>query len=108
MSHVDKARALEGVITEHDAIACGISILRELVEKATMKSLGESDNGWNREEEGDEEFGGVSAAVDDDDSRSIRTIVPHELERLKKSTGSRWRSRKKRSMRSAGCGEWNS
>jgi hypothetical protein len=66
------------------------------------KSLGDSDNGRNREEEGEEEFGGVSVEVDDDDSRSIRTIVPHELERPKRRTRSRWRSRKKRSMRSAG------
>jgi hypothetical protein len=31
-------------------------------------------------EEGD--FGGAAAESDDDDARSIRTIVPHELERV--------------------------
>jgi hypothetical protein len=44
----------------------------------------------------------VSAEVNNDDSRSTRSIVPHELERLKRRTRSRWRSRKKRRMRSAG------
>jgi hypothetical protein len=101
-SHVDKVRALEGVIAEHDAITREISKLRELVEKMTMKSLGGSDNGWKSGEEGEEEFGGVTAEVNDDDSRSIRTIVPHELERSKRRTRSIWRSRKKRRMRSAG------
>ena len=32
-------------------------------------------------EEGD--FGGATAEPDDDDARSIRTVVPHELERVK-------------------------
>ena len=39
-------------------------------------------NGRNRKEDGEEEFGGLSTEVDDDGSRSIRTIVPHELERV--------------------------
>jgi hypothetical protein len=69
------------LIVEHSAIKCESGLLRELVEKTTItKTLGDSENGRNREEEGEEEFGGASAEVDDDDSRSIRTIVPHVLE----------------------------
>jgi hypothetical protein len=48
-SHVDKVCALEEVISEHDAIKREIHILRE------------------------EEFGGASAEVNDDDLKSIRT-----------------------------------
>jgi hypothetical protein len=58
-SHIDKVRALEGVIAKHDGIMCEISILRELVEKTTTKSLGDSDNGRNCEEEGEEGLGGA-------------------------------------------------
>ena len=59
-----------------------ISALREFVEKLTIaKSSG--GNEW-KESQGrwEEEFGGLSTEVDDDGSRSIRTIVPHELERV--------------------------
>ena len=80
-SHVNKARALEGVIAKHDAIKREISVLREPVEKTTTmkKSSGDNENGRDGEEEGEEHSGGVSAEVDKD-SRHIRTIVPHELE----------------------------
>ena len=44
-----------------------------------MRSPGDNKNGRNREEEGEEEFGGGSAVINND-SRCIRTIVPHELE----------------------------
>jgi hypothetical protein len=39
----------------------------------TTKSLGDSENGRNREEESEEVFGSASAEVADDDPRSIRT-----------------------------------
>lgn len=45
---------------------------------ATKRS-GDNENG---EEEGGKEFGGAPAEVDDDGSRSIRTILPQELERV--------------------------
>jgi hypothetical protein len=83
VSHVEKVRTLEGVIAEHDPIKREIGALRELVEKgAATKSSGDHVDTQNREQEREEEFGGVSAEVDDDDSRSIWTIVPHELERV--------------------------
>jgi len=61
-------RALEGVFAEQDAIKREVGLLCQLVEKTTATAA--------REEDGD---GGAS---DDDDARSIRTIVPHELERV--------------------------
>jgi len=76
-------RSLEGIIAEYDAIKREIGSLRERVEKTTTtKSSGDNVNGQNRGEEGEEAFGGASAEVDDNDSRSIRTIVPHELKRV--------------------------
>ncbi|KAF7984938.1 hypothetical protein HWV62_9857 [Athelia sp. TMB] len=66
-SHVDKARALEGVFAEHEAIKREVSLLRSLVEGA---------NGSSKED--DEEF----ANEDDDDARSICTVIPHKLERV--------------------------
>jgi hypothetical protein len=45
-SHVDKVRALEGVIAERHAIKREISLLRELVEKmTTTKISGDNENG---------------------------------------------------------------
>lgn len=66
----DKVRALETVFTEHDAIKCEVGVSRQLVEKGGAR---------NRE---DEEFGTAGGTSDDDDARSIRTIVPHELEHV--------------------------
>jgi len=67
----DKVRALETVFTEHDAIKCEVGVSRQLVEKGGAR---------NRE---DEEFGTAGGyCLDDDDARSIRTIVPHELEHV--------------------------
>lgn len=59
-------RALEGVITEHDAIKREVGLLRQLVEETTSNDV------RNREEE---EFG-----AGDDDARSVRTMVLDELE----------------------------
>jgi hypothetical protein len=67
---VDKVRVLETVFTEHDAIKRKVGVLRQLVEK-----------GGARDRE-DEEFGTAGGTSDDDDARCIRTIVPHELERV--------------------------
>jgi hypothetical protein len=50
------------------------------------KNSGDNDGRRNRKEEG-EEFGGASAEADDNDSRSIRAIVPHELERVDEEDG---------------------
>ncbi|KIM79867.1 hypothetical protein PILCRDRAFT_823052 [Piloderma croceum F 1598] len=66
-NHVDKVRALETVFAEHDAIKREVGVLRQLVEKRDREN---------------EDFGAAGGALDDDDARSIRTIVPHELERV--------------------------
>ena len=66
-SHVDNICTLEGVIFEHDAIKREVELLRQLVERTTNNAA------CNREEE---DFGAG------DDDTSIRTIVPHELERV--------------------------
>ena len=66
-SHVDKIRTLEDAIFEHDAIKREVKLLMQLVEKTTNNAA------CNCEEE---EFGAG------DDGASIRTIVPHELERV--------------------------
>jgi hypothetical protein len=81
VSRVNKVHALDGVVDEHDAIKHELCVLRELVEKmTTVKSSGDNVDRWNHEEEGEEEFGGASAEIDDDSS--IRTIVLPELERV--------------------------
>jgi hypothetical protein len=79
-----------GVIPEHDAIKREIGVLRELVKNSTTtKSPGDNGDGRNHQEEGEKEFGGASAKVDDHDSRSIRTIVLHELEKVERRMRSR-------------------
>ena len=75
--HVDKVRALEGVLAEHDAMKREVSLLRELVEKTAGRDFRDTAR------EAEEDFGSAGArSDDDDDARSVRTIVPHELERV--------------------------
>ncbi|KIM72891.1 hypothetical protein PILCRDRAFT_15703 [Piloderma croceum F 1598] len=71
-THIDRVHSLETVFTENDAIKREVGMLRQLVEKSTARDLE------------DEEFGaaGGSGLSDDDDARSIRTIIPHEPERI--------------------------
>ena len=86
-SHVYKVCALEGVVAEHDTIKCETGVLKELVEKLTAEERsGDNDGRRNCEEEG-EEFGSAFAEADDNDSRSIQTIIPHELERVNEENG---------------------
>ncbi|KIM72727.1 hypothetical protein PILCRDRAFT_15858 [Piloderma croceum F 1598] len=81
VSCVNKVRALNGVVDEHNAIKREIGVVRELVEKiTTVKSSGDNVDGRNHQEEGEEEFGGASAEINDD--LRIRTIVQPELERV--------------------------
>ncbi|KIM72919.1 hypothetical protein PILCRDRAFT_15719 [Piloderma croceum F 1598] len=62
-THVNKVSALETAFAEHDAIKREVGVLRQLVEKS-----------------GAQEDGAAGGTSDDDDARSIRTFVPHELE----------------------------
>ena len=68
-SHVDKVRALESVFKEHEAIKREVSALRELVEHSKA-SFSHPNHGH------------AEGESDDDDARSIVTVIPHELERV--------------------------
>ncbi|KAG1893822.1 uncharacterized protein F5891DRAFT_962430 [Suillus fuscotomentosus] len=73
-SHVDKVRALEDMLAEHEAIKAEVAALRDLIHASSARS--QHDNGMNI----DSERG--RRGQDDDDGSSIRTITPHELERV--------------------------
>ncbi|EMD31989.1 hypothetical protein CERSUDRAFT_144523 [Gelatoporia subvermispora B] len=90
-SHVEKIRALEGLLAEHDAIKREVSSMRELMEErkrdmeilrrhsgspAAMPPPSREDFDPHSEELHD------SFISDDDDARSVATVVPHELERV--------------------------
>lgn len=99
--HVDKIRALEGVLAEHDAIKREVSSLRETIDERRRSSMSPPNSmellahphshdehrrpdgheeGHSEFEEGDGDE--TEHDDDDDDARSISTIVPHELERV--------------------------
>jgi hypothetical protein len=68
---------LEGVVAEHNTIKCQVELLRQLVEKSGTTRDGEQEVN---------DFGGgvgSGGGSDDDAARSICTIVPRELERVK-------------------------
>ncbi|GJE86722.1 FHA and PRK00409 domain-containing protein [Phanerochaete sordida] len=82
-SHMDKIRSLEGMLAEHDAIKREVSAMRELMEerKREMELLRlqtQSPTNLRRQRSRSED----DYASDDDDARSIATVVPHELERV--------------------------
>ncbi|KAG1808906.1 uncharacterized protein BJ212DRAFT_1381390 [Suillus subaureus] len=73
-SHVNKVRALEDMLAEHEAIKAEVAALRDLIHASSARS--QQDNGMNVDlERGRRE-------QDDDEASSIRTITPHELERV--------------------------
>lgn len=86
-SHVDKVRALEDMLAEHEAIKSEITTLRELMderkrefellrhESASLSSAHQA-NGHH------DELRNGRYRGEDDDTSSIHTIVPHELERV--------------------------
>lgn len=85
-SHLEKIRALEGVLAEQETMKREVKTLREMVESRrrememedTHKSHPEDlRGGFDSEDEGESGHGD-----DDDDARSINTVVPHELERV--------------------------
>ncbi|KAI0088767.1 hypothetical protein BDY19DRAFT_993606 [Irpex rosettiformis] len=85
-AHVDKIRTLENMLAEHEAIKQEVSAMREMMEerKREMELLRlrtQSPNQLRRlhshvDDQADE------YSSDDDDTRSISTVVPHELERV--------------------------
>ncbi|EKM56851.1 uncharacterized protein PHACADRAFT_254197 [Phanerochaete carnosa HHB-10118-sp] len=82
-SHMEKIHTLEGMLAEHEAIKQEVSAMRELMEerKRDMELLRlqtQSPTNLRRQRShSDDEY-----ASDDDDARSISTVVPHELERV--------------------------
>lgn len=82
-SHMEKIRTLEGMLAEHEAIKREVSAMRELMEerKREMELLRlqtQSPTNLRRQRShSDDDF-----ASDDDDARSVSTVVPHELERV--------------------------
>ena len=73
-THVDKIRQLEGVFGEHEVLKHEVTMSREMMEdlRRDMEALRTAGTIHNRFEHRD----------DDDDARSVRTVVPHELERV--------------------------
>lgn len=59
-SHVEKIRALEGMLAEHEAIKREVSAMRDIMEERKREYVPD----------------------DDDDARSVATVGPHELERV--------------------------
>ncbi|KZT63097.1 hypothetical protein DAEQUDRAFT_760644 [Daedalea quercina L-15889] len=78
--HVEKIRTLEDMLVEQDAIKREVNSIRELMEECrreveVLRSL--SVRNWRHESQSDDHY-----MSDDDDVRSINTVVAHELERV--------------------------
>lgn len=75
--HVDKVRALEGMLAEHDAIKQEVNSLRDAMEerKREMELFRFGSQSDRRRSHDDD-----ASDDDDDDARSIATVTPHELE----------------------------
>jgi hypothetical protein len=96
-SHLDKVRALEGVLAEQKAMKRGVRTLREMMKERRIEREGaetahlvhqhthaveseEPRGGFDMEE--DDENRETSDDESDDDTQSISTVVLHELERV--------------------------
>ncbi|KAG2111025.1 hypothetical protein DEU56DRAFT_749746, partial [Suillus clintonianus] len=73
-SHVDKVCALEDMLAEQEAIKAEVAALHDLIHASSARS--QHDNGTHI----DLERG--RCGHDDDNTSSIHTITPHELERV--------------------------
>ncbi|OSD07875.1 hypothetical protein PYCCODRAFT_1357554 [Trametes coccinea BRFM310] len=78
--HVEKVRMLEGMLAEHQAIKQEVNSLRDAMEerKREMELFRFGNGDRRRSHDRHDEHDG--ADEDDDDTRSISTVVPHELE----------------------------
>jgi hypothetical protein len=85
-THVDKVRALEDVLAEHEAIKAEVASLRELMDEHKRESeifrhaAGSPSGHHDAQLHADMRNG--TYPDDDDDAASIHTIVPHGLERV--------------------------
>ncbi|TDL24867.1 hypothetical protein BD410DRAFT_785591 [Rickenella mellea] len=67
-NHVEKIRALENLLSEHEGMKREVSALRDLIEERERQRMSMREHDHMVQED------------DDDDRRSIHTITPHELE----------------------------
>ena len=78
--HFDKVRTLENMLAEHHAIKEEVSSLRDAMEERKREMelfrLTSARRSHDRHDE-DNDY-----TSDDDDARSVSTVVPHELERV--------------------------
>ncbi|KAF9218840.1 hypothetical protein BS17DRAFT_790524 [Gyrodon lividus] len=85
-SHVDKVRALEDMLAEHEAIKAEVASLRELMDerKRELETSRHAAGSSSRHHDGQhrDDLRSSRYQDDDDDASSIHTIVPHELERV--------------------------
>ncbi|KAH7882857.1 hypothetical protein F5I97DRAFT_1930483 [Phlebopus sp. FC_14] len=85
-SHVDKVRALEDMLAEHEAIKSEVASLREFMSERKreleMSRHGATSPSRDRNNENPDEMRRHDYQGEDDDASSIHTIVPHELERV--------------------------
>ena len=93
-SHLDKVRALEGVLAEQEAMKREVRTLREMMEERRIERDGAETahlvHQHTHAVESEEPRGGFDMEEDDDDrdddsdddTHSISTVVPHELERV--------------------------
>lgn len=83
-SHVDKVRALEDMLAEHEAIKAEVASLRELMDERKRElemsrhAAGSPSGHHDAQHHGDMRNGSYQA--DDDDASSIHTIIAHGLE----------------------------
>ncbi|KAF9240397.1 hypothetical protein BU15DRAFT_73990 [Melanogaster broomeanus] len=84
-SHVDKVRALEDMLAEHEAMKVEVASLRDLMDErkrdleTSRHAAGSSSNHRDVQHH---DLRSSRYDDDDDDASSIHTIVPHELERV--------------------------
>lgn len=83
-THVDKVRALEDMLAEHEAIKADVASLRDLIDERkreleVSRRSTSSPSAHHDQHHGDLRNG---YRADDDDASSIHTIVPHGLGRV--------------------------
>ncbi|KAI6012099.1 hypothetical protein PISMIDRAFT_677021 [Pisolithus microcarpus 441] len=81
-SHVDKVRALEDMLAEHEAIKSDIATLRELMDERKREFELLRHEGAHQANEQHDELRSGRYRGEDDDTSSIHTVVPRELERV--------------------------
>ncbi|KAI0077601.1 hypothetical protein K474DRAFT_1661536 [Panus rudis PR-1116 ss-1] len=83
-SHMEKICSLEGMLKEHEHIKRELSSMRELMEerKREMELLRVQSQSPHQLRRHPSRMESGEGEYDDDDARSVATVVPHELERV--------------------------